>query len=64
MSAKQWGDAIPRVQWVPEMDADVWFVGDHPIMPVGFSVIEKGAKSVLEKSIARYIAAVEGKRGY
>src|SRR5207237_3159843 len=35
--------AVPHVRWVPEMDADVWFVGDHPIMPVGFSVIEKGA---------------------
>lgn len=27
-------------------------------------VIERGAKQVLEKSVARYIAAVEGKRGY
>jgi hypothetical protein len=27
-------------------------------------VIAKDAKSVLEKSVARYIAAVEGKRGY
>ena len=42
MSKAKWGDDIPRVRWVPEMDADVWFVGDHPIMPVGFSVIEKG----------------------
>jgi len=27
-------------------------------------VIAKDAKQVLEKSVARYIAAVEGKRGY
>jgi hypothetical protein len=27
-------------------------------------VIERGAKQVLEKSVARYIAAVEGRRGY
>jgi hypothetical protein len=26
-------------------------------------VIAKGAKKILEKSIARYVAAVEGKRG-
>src|SRR3954452_86388 len=39
--SKKWGDAIPQVKWVPELDADVWFVGDVPVMPVGFSVIEK-----------------------
>src|SRR6516165_1622457 len=27
-------------------------------------VIDKDAKAVLEKSVARYVAAVEGKRGY
>ena len=39
--SKKWGDAVPHVKWVPDVDADVWFVGDNPIMPVGFSVIEK-----------------------
>ena len=62
MSKAKWGDTIPRVQWVPEMDADVWFVGDNPIMPVGFSVIEKGpAGEVIrnEENFPHFITKVD-----
>ena len=44
------------------VDADVWFVGDNPIMPVGFSVIEKGpAGEVIrnEENFPHFITKVE-----
>jgi predicted TIM-barrel fold metal-dependent hydrolase len=43
MSNKKWGDHIPHVRYVPEQSSDVWFVGDFPICPVGFTVIAKGS---------------------
>jgi hypothetical protein len=50
MSKKKWGDAIPHVKRVPELDSDVWFVGDVPVMAVGFSVIEKDEVGVVKRN--------------
>jgi uncharacterized protein len=62
MSKARWGDRIPHVRYVPELNSDVWFVGEQPVMPVGFTVIENGPAGKAqrnEKSFPTFITLVE-----
>lgn len=54
MSRQKWGSNIPHVRYVAEEKSDMWFVGDVPIMPVGFCVITDGGGGSVKRDEATF----------